>query len=61
MSDQPEVKSVKSAEDTEAAESKKKDTTMDDSEAEKIVGGATSGQFDRWHNLPSGSGSGFGE
>ncbi len=47
MSDQPEVKS---AEDTEAAESKKKDATMDDSEAEKIVGGTASPRMEEWHN-----------
>ncbi len=55
MSDQPEVKS---AEDTEAAESKKKDTTMDDSEAEKIVGGiANPAEENYWRTNRPGDGS----
>ena len=36
---------------------------VDDAEVEGIVGGTSGAQSDsdRWHNLPDGSGSGFGE
>ncbi len=48
--------------DTSAVEDKsKKSRPVEDSEAEGVVGGATSNQFDHWHTLPDGSGSGAGE
>ncbi len=39
---------------------KEENRPIDDSEAAKIVGGTTK-NFNNWHNLPDGSGSGFGE
>ncbi len=39
---------------------KEENRPIDDSEAAKIVGGTTK-NFNSWHNLPDGSGSGFGE
>ncbi len=48
--------------DTPVAEDEsKKSRPIEDSEAEGVVGGATSQQYDRWHTLPDGSGSGAGE
>ncbi len=37
------------------------DTPLDDSQLEEVVAGASSEDFDRWHQLPDGSGSGAGE
>ncbi len=34
---------------------------LDDAELQDVVGGAAPDEYDRWHKLPDGSGSGFGE
>ena len=50
--------------DTSTSEEKGLNTSpidIDDAEAEGIVAGVSGHQSDRWHQLPDGSGSGFGE
>lgn len=50
--------------DAAVAENVKEESRpIDDSEAARIVGGSgpAGADFDRWHNLPDGSGSGTGE
>ena len=44
-----------------AEDGSNKSLPIEDSEAEGVVGGATRAQYDRWHSLPDGSGSGAGE
>ncbi len=56
-----EQKSERTTETPAAEGEVKKSRPIEDSEAEGIVGGATAGQYDRWHTLPDGSGSGAGE
>jgi len=34
---------------------------LDDAELQDVVGGASPDDYDRWHTLPDGSGSGHGE
>ncbi len=56
--------------ETESGKTREEEGSVSDEELGEVSGGhhsaprrprSSSGSFDRWHNLPDGSGSGFGE
>lgn len=56
----PQMEKVKDERDTHA-ETDKENRSVDDTEMEKVSGGTSPSDYDRYHDLPDGSGSGFGE